>query len=200
MRYLKLDLKNLPKTKFPRVTVHGRFQPPLHVNHWKYIQAAFKIADKVTVLITNPKLEEALFAKARHRVDPKHNPFSYKARAAIFKSFFGKMGIPKSRYEFKPFNITDKKDWKKVLRKNVPNVINTYGSPWSAKKLKEFKKSPYPVIHLSIPKVKPVSGKNIREILSRHLSQAELKRELAKAGYMKKALPGLFEVLKTRVP
>ncbi len=39
---------------FPRITVHGRFQPPLHRQHWEYIEKGFSIADRLTVLITNP--------------------------------------------------------------------------------------------------------------------------------------------------
>ena len=46
----KLNLKK----KLPIITVHGRFQPPFHINHWKYISTAFDLAERVRILITNP--------------------------------------------------------------------------------------------------------------------------------------------------
>jgi hypothetical protein len=36
------------------VTIHGRFQPPLHVNHWNYAKAGFDRAGHEKILITNP--------------------------------------------------------------------------------------------------------------------------------------------------
>jgi hypothetical protein len=46
--------------KIPDVTVHGRFQPPLHINHWGYVREGFERAKHVTVLITNPFQDEAI--------------------------------------------------------------------------------------------------------------------------------------------
>lgn len=43
----------------PVVTVHGRFQPPVHRNHHEtYIKNAFRIAKYVRFLITNPYRNE----------------------------------------------------------------------------------------------------------------------------------------------
>ena len=76
----KLNLKK----KLPMVTVHGRFQPPLHINHWNYIAPAFEIAEKVRILITNPYRKSAVVKEAVHRGKKENNPFSYSQRVKIF--------------------------------------------------------------------------------------------------------------------
>jgi nicotinamide mononucleotide adenylyltransferase len=39
--------------KLPAITVHGRFQPPLHINHRNHAKQGFERAEHVTVLMTN---------------------------------------------------------------------------------------------------------------------------------------------------
>lgn len=180
--------------KYPAVTVHGRFQPPLHINHWNYISRAFELADKVIILITNPNLDESSVGEASHRNKPENNPFTYGQRIQIFESFFDAMGIPRSRYEFRPFVITDERAWD-GLPKGVPNLVNTYGG-WSDAKLEAFKNHGLEVIHLQLPKVKEISGSIVREIIREEIPPEEKKRKLIEAGYMKEAIPGLFEVLR----
>jgi nicotinamide mononucleotide adenylyltransferase len=181
--------------KIPLVTVHGRFQPPLHVNHFDYISHGFDIAEKVRILITNPDLKESSVVEASHRNKSENNPFTYDERVEMFGSFFDEYGIPESRYEFKPFDITDEAVWSLVLDKHIPNLINTYGSPWSAKKLELFNERGYPVIHLNNAKKMDVSGTKLREVIFSSLSNEEKKKELISIGYMKEAIPGLFKVL-----
>ena len=197
MKFKVYNFKFNSKRKLPVVTVHGRFQPPLHINHWNYVSPAFDLADKVTILITNPNLDESDVKETNHRNKKENNPFTYEQRVKIFQKFFEAMRIPAKRYEFKPFKITSDADWDKILSKAVPNLVNTYG-PWSRAKLEKFKVLGYKVIHSDKHKIIDVSGKNIRKILSRLLPQAELKKKLVKAGYMKEAIDGLFKVLKKK--
>ncbi|MCK5211613.1 hypothetical protein KAJ89_02830 [Candidatus Parcubacteria bacterium] len=138
--YIKLDTRIMDSLKLPVITVHGRFQPPLHVNHYAtYIKNAFKLADHVVVLIANPYCNEEKRSKARWRSQKINNPFTYEERVEIFQSFFNEMKIDTSRYSFKPFEITNEESWTNILNKNVPNLINTY-SDWSWSKLNKFKK------------------------------------------------------------
>jgi len=168
----------------------------LHVNHWKYISTAFGLAKKVKILITNPNRSAKATSKALHRGALENNPLTYSQRVRIFKAFFKNIGIPASRYEFARFDIRDKKVWKKVLNKKIPNLINTYGSPWSKQKLKDFKASGFPVIQSGFLKTKPISGTEIRKILKSSLSPKEKKKQLIKAGFMPEAINGLFKTLK----
>lgn len=192
--YSKLDLNHLPHQKITSITVHGRFQPPLHINHWTYIKPAFDIAQKVTILITNPFLDGATVKETDHRNKIENNPFSYEQRIQIFSKFFTQIGISDSRYEFKPFNITSEQEWEQVLDANVPNMINTYG-PWSEAKLAKFKEKGFMVLHSNNPKEVDVSGTQIRQILNQPISAIQKQRELESIGYMPEAVQGLFEVL-----
>jgi len=97
--------------KIPQITIHGRFQPPLHINHRNYIMDAFRIADKVTILITNPYLDEKNVKEASHRNSKESNPFTYEECVEIFTDYFNTIGISKDRYRFKPFDITDKNNF-----------------------------------------------------------------------------------------
>ena len=193
-RYEVFNYEKFSNGKIFSITVNGRFQPPLHINHWNYISNAFRIADKVSILITNPDLNEPAIRESVSRNKPENNPFSYEERTKIFESFFDTIGIPRCKYEFKPFRITDEKDWSNILDKEIPNLINTYGE-WSNTKLEKFKKLGYKVIHSSIPKVKKISGTLIRKILKENISTAEKKIKLIEAGYMPEAVNGLFNVL-----
>jgi len=182
--------------KIPQITVHGRFQPPLHVNHWAYIEQGFARAEHVTILITNPFLDEAFEASASWRNDPTNNPFSYEERIAMFDKFFTAMGVNQERYTFKPFNIKDDNAFAE-LNSKVPNLVNVY-SEWSAKKVEAFQDHGLEVIRLNIPKSKPVSGTLIREIIANTTDISQLPDQLIEAGFMPEALPGLIEVLKNR--
>lgn len=179
-----------------RITVHGRFQPPLHVNHWAYIEQGFARAEHVTVLITNPFLNEDFEATASWRNDPMNNPFSYDERIAMFGDFFTAMGIEQERYTFKPFNIKDDAAFAE-LSPNVPNLVNVY-SEWSAKKVEAFSRHGLEVIQLNMPKSKPVSGTIIREIIAKNTDLSVLPDRLVKAGFMPQAIPGLLAVLAKR--
>lgn len=181
---------------FPEVTVHGRFQPPLHKNHYNYIADAFKIADKVHILITNPYLNDKDRKEALHRSLVENNPFTYEERVEIFKIFFNKINISKSRYDFSPFEITKESAWNN-LNKKIPNLINTY-SDWSYSKMDKFKKLGFVVIHSNIPRAEDVSGNGIRKILREKINLDEAKEKLIQAGYMKEAIEGLFEIIKKK--
>lgn len=183
-------------TQIPEVTVHGRFQPPLHVNHWEYVKVGFEIARHVTILITNPFQDESFEATASWRNDPVNNPFTYEERTEMFNQFFSAIGIDSYRYTFKPFNI--KKDAAFAeLNMNVPNLVNVY-SEWSEKKVDTFENHGLKVIRLEQPKSKPVSGTLIREIIQNTEDISELPRLLNAAGFMQQAVQGLIEVLSAR--
>ncbi len=182
--------------KIPQITVHGRFQPPLHVNHWAYIEQGFERAEHVTILITNPFLDEAFEASASWRNDPTNNPFSYEERISMFKDFFTAMNIDSQRYTFKPFNIKDDSAFAE-LSSNVPNLVNVY-SEWSAKKVEAFSEHGLEVIRLDMPKSKPVSGTIIRKIFSNNAGLSPLPDRLVEAGFMPQAVPGLLKVLAKR--
>ena len=184
-------------SKIPEITVHGRFQPPLHINHWEYMSQGFERADHVTLLITNPFQDEAFDAAASWRNDPENNPFTYDERVFMFGKFFTAMGISPDRYEIKPFNIKDDASFAQ-LNKNVPNLVNVY-SEWSAKKVDAFKQHGLEVIQLDQPKSKPVSGTRIREIIKQATGINDaLKVQLIEEGFMTEAIPGLFEVLQKK--
>ena len=177
-----------------KITVHGRFQPPLHLNHWNYLSQAFELAQKVVILITNPDLNESSVAESIHRNKKENNPFTYEERVQIFKAFFDAKGIPETRYEFQPFDIVNEDAWEQVLDSGVPNLVNVYGE-WSEKKLKKFQQHGLPVIQLTIPRLGDISGRNIRGILNQPLSFKEKRQRLIEAGYMPEAVEGLFKVL-----
>ena len=180
--------------KIPTVTVHGRFQPPLHKNHWNYIEHAFELADHVQILITNPDLNETQISENPGRNSAERNPFSYEERVTMFRAFFKNMNTDASRYSFKPFKITDESEWKKVLDPTIPNLVNVY-SAWSEKKYATFKELGYEVIWTDNPRLNDVSGTRIREVLAQNLPRPEMERALLSTGFMPEALEGLFQTI-----
>ena len=184
---------------YPDITAHGRFQPPLHVNHWNYLKEAFRLADHVRLLITNPYPEapEADDATASWRNQKESNPFSYEERVYMFGKFFTAVGIDDARYSIEPFDITKPESFK-VLDPTVPNLVNVY-SEWSTGKVQKFKDNGLRVIQLGQAKVVDISGTKIREIINTHEGDlADLSPKLIEAGFMAEAVPGLLEVLETR--
>lgn len=182
--------------KLPEITVHGRFQPPLHINHWEYVREGFARADLVTILITNPNLDESFDKSASWRNDPNNNPFDYDERVQMFCDFFEAKNILPEQYRFIPFNIKDDKSFTK-LNKRVPNLVNVY-SEWSAKKADAFRSHDLEVIQLNQPKLKPVSGTYVRRIITDTKDKSQLSSLLIEAGLMPEAVPGLMRVLSTR--
>lgn len=182
--------------QLPEITVHGRFQPPIHVNHWNYIKEGFARAKHVTLLITNPFQDESFDAAASWRSDPSNNPFSYQERVVMFRALFTNLGIDPARYTIKPFNIKDSCSFDE-LDPNVPNLVNVY-SEWSAKKDEQFKQHGLKTVRLEMPKAVPVSGTLLREILAKPLPESRLGEELVSAGLLPEALPGLLSVLQKR--
>ncbi len=183
--------------QLPEITVHGRFQPPIHVNHWRYIEQGFNRAEHVTILITNPFQDESFDEAASWRNDPSNNPFTYDERVFMFESLLGHLGIDDSRYTIKPFNIKDVSSFDD-LDPSVPNLVNVY-SDWSEKKDALFKEHGLTTIRLEMPKTVPVSGTILRSIIEQSgLSEAKLGKQLVEAGLIKEALPGLLSVLKTK--
>jgi nicotinamide mononucleotide adenylyltransferase len=183
--------------KISEITVHGRFQPPIHVNHWNYIREGFTRAEHVTLLITNPFQDEAYDATAAWRNDPANNPFTYDDRKFMFECLLGNLGIDRSRYDIKPFNIKDPASFNE-LDPEVPNLVNVY-SEWSEKKDTQFKKQGLKTIRLEMPKTVPVSGTILRTILEgSHQSDEALGLELVEAGLLEEALPGLLTVMQAK--
>jgi len=183
-------------SKIPEITVHGRFQPPLHINHWQYIKSGFDLANHVEVLITNPFQDEGYDAAASWRNDPANNPFSYEERIWMFGQFFTRMGISPEKYGFRPFNIKEDSSFAE-LNPKLPNLVNVY-SEWSAKKVEAFESHGLSVIRLDQPKSRPVSGTLIRQIIFEDSDRAQLPNRLIDAGFMPEAVPGLLEVLDKR--
>jgi nicotinamide mononucleotide adenylyltransferase len=170
----------------------------LHINHfYTYIANGFQIAEKVIILITNSNLNETSVREARHRNSKENNPFTYNERVEIFEKFFENIGIPKSRYTIKPFDITDENTWKDTIDKNIPNLVNTYGD-WSEAKLAKFQKNGYKVIHSSFPKIIDTSGTNIRKILISDIMLEEKKKALIDAGLMPEAIEGVLKVFNNK--
>lgn len=182
--------------KIPNITIHGRFQPPLHINHHDYVMDAFDRADRVTILITNPHLDECNATEADHRNKKENNPFTYDERVEIFKKYFDKIGIDKNRYDFKPFVITNEKDWDDILDKKVPNLVNVYGD-WSETKWRKLTERGFQVIRTDNPKRVPVSGNLIRSIINEDCHEDDKKAKLITAGYVPEAIDGLFDILKS---
>lgn len=186
-----------PEHPLPEITVHGRFQPPIHVNHWRYIEQGFNRAEHVTLLITNPFQDEAFDAAASWRNNPTNNPFTYDERVFMFNSLFNNLGIDPSRYTIKPFNIKDPASFAE-LDPDVPNLVNVY-SEWSEKKDAQFKEHGLKTVRLEMPKAIPVSGTILRSLLEKPYESDEvLGKELIKAGLLKEALPGLLTVIKAK--
>ena len=181
---------------FPYVVVHGRFQPPLHINHFTYINNAFCIGEHVKILITNPMANEKETNIAPHRSKSENNPFTYDERIKIFRAFLNARKILPSRYSFAPFDITDDEAWDK-LDKNDVYLVNTY-SPWSEKKFAKFSKKGFKVIHSTIRRKEDISGTLIRSILKKKISMNEKKKEFIRAGYMPEAIEGLLCVVAAR--
>ncbi len=181
----------------PAITVHGRFQPPVHVNHWRYISEGFQRADHVNILITNPFNDESYDAAASWRNDPANNPFTFDERVFMFRALLSAKGINASCYTITPFNIKDPASFKS-LNPTVPNLVNVY-SEWSAKKVELFAEHGLQVIRLDMPKEVPVSGTQLREIIAAHKGTGdELGTKLVVAGFLPEAVPGLLTVLERR--
>lgn len=183
-------------TKLPKITVHGRFQPPLHVNHWEYVRRGFELAEHVTILITNPDRDEIFEKLASWRSDIANNPFSYDERVRMFADFFAAMKIEAKRYSFVPFNIQDASAFAS-LESTTPNLVNVY-SEWSNKKVSLFEDKGLKVIKLYQPKIMPVSGTIIRNIIANVKETEGLAHQLIGAGFMPEAVPGLVSVIAAR--
>ncbi len=183
-------------SQIPEITVHGRFQPPLHINHWEYVKKGFELAHHVTVLITNPFQDESFEVAASWRNDPENNPFTYDERTLMFTQFFTAIGISSDRYTFKPFNIKEDAAFAE-LDSTTPNLVNVY-SEWSEKKVGAFENHGLKVIRLGQSKSKPVSGTLIREIIKTTEDISLLPQLLIAAGFMQQAVPGLMEILLAR--
>jgi|GEM_PF-1637070 len=190
-------LKKASAKAYPAITAHGRFQPPLHVNHWNYLQEAFRLADTVRLLITNPYPQdspEQHDASASWRSQPGNNPFSYEERVFMFENFFERINIGKDRYTIEPFDITNPASFD-VLDPAAPNLVNVY-SEWSAGKARKFKDHGLTVLQLDQPKAIDVSGTQIRELVNSYDGDLkDLGPKLIDAGFMPEAVPGLLEVL-----
>lgn len=182
--------------KIPSITVHGRFQPPLHANHWEYIRQGFDRAERVDVLITNPHLNEAFEESASWRNDPENNPFTYDERVSMFRDFFERMKIAENRYSFRPFDIKNEASFLELDAK-VPNLVNVY-SEWSSKKVDLFGSHGLSVVEMSQPKHRPVSGTIVRQIISDAADQSQLSKKLIDVGFVPEAIPGLLKVLSSR--
>lgn len=181
----------------PAITVHGRFQPPIHINHWEYIKEGFDRAIHVTLLITNPFQDESDEAAAPWRNEAVNNPFSFEERKFMFETLLTNLGIDQSRYDIEPFNIKDPASFEK-LNPAVPNLVNVY-SEWSEKKDALFQQYGLKTIRLEKPKSVPVSGTLLRQILvDNHATLKEVGENLIAAGLIKEALPGLLTVIRNR--
>ncbi len=188
---------NTVTSAIPAITVHGRFQPPVHINHWRYISEGFKRAEHVDILITNPFNDEGYDAAASWRNDPVNNPFTFDERAFMFHELLNAKGINPSRYTIRPFNIKDPESFK-TLNPGVPNLVNVY-SEWSAKKVELFSEHGLEVIRLDMAKEVSVSGTLLREIIVVHQgSDDELGNKLVAAGFLPEAVPGLLTMLRAR--
>jgi nicotinamide mononucleotide adenylyltransferase len=197
MRQAHIPAPRAEGTLLPAITVHGRFQPPVHVNHWRYIYEGFKRAERVDILITNPYIDEAFDAAASWRSDPMNNPFSFDERVFMFTSLLAAKGIDASRYTIRPFNIKDPASFQE-LDPSEPNLVNVY-SEWSAKKVNLFTEHGLEVVRLDMPKTLPVSGTILRQMIFSHQgSDEELAGSLVTAGLIPEAVPGLLEVLHNR--
>jgi nicotinamide mononucleotide adenylyltransferase len=179
--------------KYDVLSVHGRFQPPLHINHWNYIKYAFDNAAKVRIYITNPFANESFDASASWRNDPSNNPFSFDQRKEMFDRFFKNMSIDKNRYTIETFNITEDESFS-ALDSKVPMVVNVY-SEWSAKKVGLFEEHGIPVIKLVQPKKLDASGTKIRHIIKDFAKSKDIEERLIHAGFMPEAIDGLKEAL-----
>jgi nicotinamide mononucleotide adenylyltransferase len=184
-------------SRIPAVTIHGRFQPVLHTNHWDYVELGFDTADHVTILITNPFNDEAFESTAVWRNDPSSNPFTFDERKYMFEKFFEAKGISKDKYDIVPFNITDPASFKK-LDKDVPNLVSVY-SDWSTRKVALFEDNGLKVIANKQERPRMASGTNLREVIREWTgSLDDLSKELITSGLLTEAAPALIEVLKER--
>lgn len=170
----------------PEITVHGRFQPPVHVNHWAYIRTGFDKAQHVTLLIMNPFNDEAYDSAASWRNDPSNNPFSFEERSFLFRRLFRAMGIGAERYSIRPFNIKDPASFRE-LDPAVPNLVDL------------FAEHKLLVVRLHQAKLVPVSGTILRQTIRDHQGpEPELSEKLVTAGFMPQAVPGLLTLLRTK--
>ena len=173
--------------KHSRLSVHGRFQPVLHLNHWNYIKYAFDSAEHVTIYITNPDRDESHEETASWRSNPENNPFSYEQREAMFHAFFSAKGVKPNRYAIKPLNIKDPKSIASI-DKHSPMVVNVY-SDWSAKKVELFDAAGVSTVVIRQQKIDGISGTKIRKVLAEDGEGQDEK--LLQAGIMLEALDGL---------
>lgn len=183
--------------RIPEITIHGRFQPVLHTNHWDYVAKGFELGDHVTVLITNPFNDESFESTAVWRNDPISNPFTFDERKYMFEEFLAAKGIPKDKYDIVPFNITDPASFKK-LDKDVPNLVSVY-SDWSTRKVTLFRDNGLKVIAYKQERPRMASGTDLRRIIREWCgSLGDLNKELVANRLLPEAAPALIEIIKKR--
>ncbi len=197
--FIELNLAEFAEARLPAITIHGRFQPPLHVNHWfTYAGIGFQIAQHVRIMVANPYLNAAEDGTSSHRHAPENNPFTYDERVAMWRSFLEEVGMPSNRYEFRPFEITNEGRFEDPLERNVHNLVNHYGNNWTGQKVAKFRERGYKVIHANQMPIKETSGSKIRQILRAGLPLDEMVSQLISAGYMPQAVGGLLGVLEKK--
>ena len=83
--------------------VHGRFQPP-HNGHIKYIMAALKQADHVTIGICTPVIcSKEVAATTGYPCTQEENPYAFQERVDMIDAALCASGVPSDRYSFAEF-------------------------------------------------------------------------------------------------
>lgn len=112
--------------KYPLVAVCGKFQP-FHLDHYKYVTAAFDVGDHVIIGITNPDPTHTKFEEADPRRSTEEaNPFTYYERYLMVLRSLVDGGFDRSRFDIVPFPLNIPESWFYYIPKDAVFLITLY--------------------------------------------------------------------------
>lgn len=120
--------------KYPKATVHGRFQPP-HLDHLEYIEAGLNLSDHLIIGITQPTID--LLNKCPedpHRAEAPANPFSYVERCELITAMLVAQGFSETQFSFIQFPIELPNELEKYVSISTP-CLTTIRDQWNLVKI-----------------------------------------------------------------
>jgi nicotinamide mononucleotide adenylyltransferase len=145
--------------------VHGRFQV-FHLDHLKYVLAAWERCDHLIIGITNP---DPILTKAEavdpRQSSPEENPLTYFERYSIIREVMFEMGLDGVNFSILPFPINFPELYRFYLPLDAVFYMTIYDD-WGKRKLELFRSLG---LNVEILWTKPLEQKGIRATEIRRL-------------------------------
>lgn len=130
--------------KYPKASVHGRFQPP-HLDHLEYIKAGLDLTHHLIIGITQPKIDTLIDCpEDPHRAEALANPFTFAERCDLIGEMLSAIGISESRYSFIQFPIENPEALRDAIDIKVP-CLTTIRDQWNITKIERLRSLGYTV-------------------------------------------------------